>query len=93
MLALIIGIIATRYILALVIISTVITIFLILADTPDAPGSPSIEDIDSDSVTLSWTKPKSDGGDKLQGYVVEYKEKGIDKCFYMSYIINIKYAN
>ena len=28
---------------------------------------------------LSWTKPKNDGGDKIQGYVIEKKEKGSDK--------------
>jgi len=27
-------------------------------------------------VTLSWTKPKNDGGDKIRGYVVEVREKG-----------------
>ena len=35
--------------------------------------------MDASSVTLAWTKPKSDGGDKIQGYVVEMKEKGSDK--------------
>ena len=31
-------------------------------------------DIDESAVTLSWDKPKSDGGKKIQGYVIEYKE-------------------
>ena len=48
-------------------------------DTPDAPGKPVVEDVDADSVTLSWTKPRSDGGDKITGYVIEAKEKGTDK--------------
>ncbi|XP_069132543.1 twitchin-like isoform X11 [Argopecten irradians] len=39
---------------------------------PDSPGKPTVEDVDEDSVTLSWTKPKSDGGKKIQGYIVEY---------------------
>ncbi|XP_021346443.1 twitchin-like isoform X8 [Mizuhopecten yessoensis] len=39
---------------------------------PDSPGKPTVEDVDEDSVTLSWTKPKSDGGKKILGYVVEY---------------------
>jgi len=30
-------------------------------------------------VTLSWTKPKEDGGDKIMGYVVEVREKGSGK--------------
>ena len=48
-------------------------------DTPDAPGKPEVEDVDGSSVTLAWSKPKNDGGDKVQGYVVEMKEKGTDK--------------
>ena len=45
-------------------------------DSPDAPGTPNIDDVDSNCVKLSWSKPKSDGGDKIQGYVIEKKEKG-----------------
>lgn len=50
-----------------------------ISDTPGAPGLPAVDDIDEDSVTLSWAKPKEDGGDKIQGYVVEMKEKGTSK--------------
>ena len=42
--------------------------------TPDAPGSPKVDDVDESSVTLMWTKPKNDGGKKIQGYFIEYKE-------------------
>jgi len=49
------------------------------SDTPGKSGKPKVDDVDEDSVTLSWDKPKEDGGDKLQGYVVEVKEKGSDK--------------
>jgi len=48
-------------------------------DPPGKPGTPVVDDVDEDSVTLSWTKPKDDGGDKIKGYVVEVKEKGSDK--------------
>nr|KAG5709145.1 hypothetical protein BaRGS_028601 [Batillaria attramentaria] len=41
---------------------------------PDAPGEPKVDDVDESSVTLKWTKPKNDGGKKIQGYVIEYKE-------------------
>ncbi|XP_061166987.1 twitchin-like isoform X9 [Saccostrea echinata] len=41
---------------------------------PDPPGHPSVLDIDEASVTLSWTKPRNDGGKKIIGYVVEYKD-------------------
>ena len=30
--------------------------------------------MDESSVTLLWTRPKNDGGKKIQGYVIEYKE-------------------
>ena len=31
-------------------------------------------DVDEESVTLKWTPPRSDGGKKVQGYCVEYKD-------------------
>lgn len=34
----------------------------------------TVDDVDEASVTLKWNKPKSDGGKKLDGYVIEYKE-------------------
>ena len=47
-----------------------------VADVPGEPGTPTIEDVNEDSVQLAWTSPKSDGGDKIRGYVIEAKEKG-----------------
>ncbi|XP_065941807.1 twitchin isoform X18 [Magallana gigas] len=41
---------------------------------PDAPGHVSVVDIDESAVTLSWSKPRNDGGKKIVGYVVEYKD-------------------
>ena len=49
------------------------------SDAPGKPGAPLVEDVDEDSVTLSWGKPRDDGGDKVQGYVVELREKGTNK--------------
>ncbi|KAA3682313.1 uncharacterized protein DEA37_0008978 [Paragonimus westermani] len=40
---------------------------------PEAPGVPEVADVDSDSVTLEWTKPRGDGGSRISGYVVEVK--------------------
>jgi len=51
----------------------------LIVDSPGKPGTPVIEDVDKDYVSLSWTKPVSDGGDKVSGYVVEVREKGANK--------------
>ena len=53
--------------------------FKTVSDPPGKPGKPAIEDADENSVTLSWSKPKDDGGDRIKGYVVEAKEKGSNK--------------
>jgi hypothetical protein len=41
---------------------------------PDAPGRPRIADSDQSSVTISWERPLSDGGSRIQGYRVEYRD-------------------
>lgn len=33
-------------------------------------------DIDKGSVSLRWARPADDGGDRIQGYIVEYKPVG-----------------
>lgn len=43
-----------------------------------APGTPNVDDITKNSATISWTKPRDDGGSKIQGYVVEKKKLGED---------------
>ena len=43
----------------------------------DAPGSPqnlSIYNLTPSSLTLKWDKPRTDGGNKVNGYIVEYKD-------------------
>ncbi|XP_072180962.1 twitchin-like [Diadema setosum] len=42
---------------------------------PDPPSQPSAEEMDSTSITLRWTPPKSDGGSRITTYVVEMKEQ------------------
>ncbi|CAH8566640.1 unnamed protein product [Schistosoma rodhaini] len=46
---------------------------------PGAPGNLTPTDVDANKVTLEWTKPKSDGGRRIIGYVVEYKPVNSDE--------------
>ncbi|XP_065220483.1 twitchin isoform X27 [Planococcus citri] len=41
---------------------------------PDPPGRPQISDWDSSNVTLTWERPVHDGGSKIQGYKIEYRD-------------------
>ncbi|VDL60884.1 unnamed protein product, partial [Hymenolepis diminuta] len=45
-------------------------------DAPDAPGVPTVKDVDKDYVELEWTPPLKDGGARITGYVVEKKQAG-----------------
>lgn len=41
---------------------------------PDEPGQPKVIDWDSGNVTLIWTRPATDGGSRIQGYQIEYRD-------------------
>ena len=43
-------------------------------NVPDPPGKPSIDDYSKNTASLTWERPISDGGSKIQGYCIEYKE-------------------
>lgn len=45
-------------------------------DEPTKPGKPQITDWDKDHADLEWKAPESDGGAKIDKYVLEKKEKG-----------------
>merc|ERR1719450_708851 len=45
-------------------------------DPPSAPGVPEILEVGGDFVNLSWDKPESDGGSRIQGYWIEKRECG-----------------
>ncbi|PSN48991.1 hypothetical protein C0J52_03867 [Blattella germanica] len=51
----------------------------VLAKDPwDEPGKPTnveVVDWDKDHADLKWTKPESDGGAPITGYIIEFKEK------------------
>lgn len=41
---------------------------------PDPPGAPKIIDYDATNVKLIWDRPRSDGGSRIQGYKIEYRD-------------------
>ncbi len=46
---------------------------------PGPPGTPRSIDSTPDSITLTWSKPKKDGGSPVTGYVLEKRVAGEDK--------------
>lgn len=46
---------------------------------PGAPSSVTVADVEANEVALEWTKPRSDGGRRINGYVVEYKPVNSDE--------------
>ena len=47
-------------------------------DPPGPPGEPQVEEIGSDFVSLTWSKPTDDGGGRILGYMIEKKEVSSD---------------
>ncbi|KAG8335958.1 myosin light chain kinase activity protein [Homalodisca vitripennis] len=47
-------------------------------DKPSAPGIPTVTEVGGDFVNLSWEKPLSDGGSRIQGYWIDKHEVGSD---------------
>ena len=46
----------------------------VIIDVPSAPTNLRASKVVADSVTLDWTKPRSDGGSPLTGYVIERRD-------------------
>lgn len=44
-------------------------------DVAGKPGTPKIKDFDRDFVELEWTRPQTDGGAPISGYVIEKKDR------------------
>ncbi|CAD6198887.1 unnamed protein product, partial [Caenorhabditis auriculariae] len=44
--------------------------------TPGAPGVPEALETSEEAIVLQWTRPTSDGGAPIQGYVIEKREVG-----------------
>jgi len=51
---------------------------VVWADPPDAPGEPEAQEVGNDFVSLTWQKPRSDGGGRIVGYYVEKKDADSD---------------
>lgn len=41
---------------------------------PDPPGAPRVTDWDTTTISLAWDRPTNDGGSRVQGYKLEYRE-------------------
>lgn len=54
-------------------------IFLCSSDKPGAPSVPECKGTTEDSITLSWSPPRKDGGSPISGYRLEKREKGDKK--------------
>ncbi|KAL0267677.1 UNVERIFIED_CONTAM: hypothetical protein PYX00_009872 [Menopon gallinae] len=48
-------------------------------DPPAAPGTPRGTETTEDSITITWTKPRHDGGSPITGYVIEKRLISEDK--------------
>lgn len=51
-------------------------VYLSVAATPDNPSRMEVTDVGKGEVSLRWARPSDDGGDRIQGYIVEYKPIG-----------------
>ncbi|ESO91797.1 hypothetical protein LOTGIDRAFT_121777 [Lottia gigantea] len=47
-------------------------------DSPGSPGVPEVTEVGGDFVSLTWSKPASDGGGRITGYWIEKREQGTD---------------
>ena len=46
---------------------------------PSTCSPPTVQEVTADSVNLTWTAPRKDGGRPISGYIVEKKEVGTDR--------------
>ena len=55
---------------------------MLFADEPGKPGNVELTDWDKDHADLKWTKPESDGGAPITGYVIEFKVSNLLNCWW-----------
>lgn len=46
---------------------------------PSSPGTIKVKDVGKDFVAVEWSAPKDNGGAKVTGYTVYYREDGTDQ--------------
>ena len=54
--------------------SKVVSVSVVVLDSPSAPRSLQTKDVTKESVTLAWQPPENDGGSVVNHYIVEKKE-------------------
>ena len=54
---------------------------------PDAPGKPDVSDVTDKSLVLTWSAPKSDGGSKILGYIIEKCDISKDRWIRVNRIV------
>jgi len=59
----------------------------IITDVPGAPGIPKGVDTSEDSITITWAKPRNDGGSPITGYMIEKRLLSEDKWTKASHAI------
>lgn len=52
-----------------------------VTEVPSMPEHLDLVDITKSSITSTWTKPRHDGGSRINGYILEIAEKGSDNFF------------
>uniref|UniRef100_A0A3B3QDD8 Titin n=1 Tax=Paramormyrops kingsleyae TaxID=1676925 RepID=A0A3B3QDD8_9TELE len=62
------------------------------SQAPTRPEKVNIADITKNSVSLVWTKPKHDGGNRITGYVIEAQKKGSDQWSHVTAVKTLDYV-
>lgn len=51
---------------------------------PNPPGMPRVIDWDAESATITWDRPTHDGGSRIQGYKIEYRDPAEDTHWHVN---------
>ena len=62
------------YLLTYLLLLLLLLLLLTAVDVPSAPLNLRASHVTADSVTLDWTRPRSDGGSAITGYVIERRD-------------------